>query len=427
MGIKRCPYCRALVEEGALYCRNCGTQLLFPEDENIEEDIPGDKIVLDSEEEAEEEIIFEEEKEEAKIDEESFREGELEELSEEEEMESDQNQFRRRKAKDKSREEMAIEEELTDHEEEVETLLEEEGEEIETQQKPTQPTFDFPTAELERLTRSVDEGQKKVEDFLEFLKEKAADRQPDETFAAIKKKEIKKTETILMEETELPPWAEAIRDRVETEVSPSTEASLETAQGYSFEAEKESSFQKIEETISTSDERDLAKSRQPWQTDSGVGLPEKPGQPPLPFETELKIKKQSWKGEEEEPEMMEETKSSLRAERIKSKSREMEEAESEEEIFEEEKADLSGEEKARSRPFLNWLKAKIFDLLFVGLLWFIAFVLAARIVAQPFLALVGASAYQAGAFYLLLFGGYLFLFRFFIGETLGDRLFSPGD
>lgn len=45
MGIKRCPYCRALISEEDQYCRNCGTQLLFPEDENIEEEIPGDKII----------------------------------------------------------------------------------------------------------------------------------------------------------------------------------------------------------------------------------------------------------------------------------------------------------------------------------------------------------------------------------------------
>ncbi len=44
MAIRRCPYCRAIIEEDDQYCKNCGTQLLFPEDEQIEEDIPGDKI-----------------------------------------------------------------------------------------------------------------------------------------------------------------------------------------------------------------------------------------------------------------------------------------------------------------------------------------------------------------------------------------------
>jgi len=49
MAIKRCPYCRAIIDERDQYCNNCGTQLLFPEDEFIEEDIPGEKI-LDADE-----------------------------------------------------------------------------------------------------------------------------------------------------------------------------------------------------------------------------------------------------------------------------------------------------------------------------------------------------------------------------------------
>ena len=37
MGIKRCPYCRALISDQDEFCKNCGTRLLFPEDEEIEE------------------------------------------------------------------------------------------------------------------------------------------------------------------------------------------------------------------------------------------------------------------------------------------------------------------------------------------------------------------------------------------------------
>ena len=44
MAIKRCPYCKAIIDEGAEYCSNCGTQLLFPEDESIDEEIPGENI-----------------------------------------------------------------------------------------------------------------------------------------------------------------------------------------------------------------------------------------------------------------------------------------------------------------------------------------------------------------------------------------------
>ncbi|MFA9454222.1 MAG: zinc ribbon domain-containing protein, partial [Candidatus Aminicenantaceae bacterium] len=45
MAIQRCPYCKAIIDEGAEYCTNCGTKLLFPEDEFIDEDIPGEKII----------------------------------------------------------------------------------------------------------------------------------------------------------------------------------------------------------------------------------------------------------------------------------------------------------------------------------------------------------------------------------------------
>lgn len=50
MALKRCPYCGAVIDEKNKNCTNCGTQLLFPEDESIEEDIPGDKIIEDNEE-----------------------------------------------------------------------------------------------------------------------------------------------------------------------------------------------------------------------------------------------------------------------------------------------------------------------------------------------------------------------------------------
>ena len=45
MAITRCPYCHAIIDENDKYCNNCGTQLLFSEDEEIEEEIPGEKII----------------------------------------------------------------------------------------------------------------------------------------------------------------------------------------------------------------------------------------------------------------------------------------------------------------------------------------------------------------------------------------------
>lgn len=51
MAIKKCPYCQAIIDETSELCNRCGTRLLFPEDELIEEEIPGDKITGEGEEE----------------------------------------------------------------------------------------------------------------------------------------------------------------------------------------------------------------------------------------------------------------------------------------------------------------------------------------------------------------------------------------
>ncbi len=54
VAIKKCPYCKAFIEEDSEFCSNCGTKLIFPEDEDIEEEIPGERVVEEEEEEANE-------------------------------------------------------------------------------------------------------------------------------------------------------------------------------------------------------------------------------------------------------------------------------------------------------------------------------------------------------------------------------------
>ncbi len=91
MAIRRCPYCKAIIDGIVEYCSNCGTQLLFPEDESKEEDIPGDKIVEEEEEEETLEATEEElEKEEPSAEleeEEEITEEKKEEVEEKEEIE----------------------------------------------------------------------------------------------------------------------------------------------------------------------------------------------------------------------------------------------------------------------------------------------------------------------------------------------------
>ncbi|MCX6564968.1 MAG: hypothetical protein NTW38_00845 [Candidatus Aminicenantes bacterium] len=80
MAIRRCPYCKAIIDESQKYCNNCGTQLLFPDDDQGEEPIKGEKIVdedfPDKGEERESEEIVDELRDEADIEAEDGEERE---------------------------------------------------------------------------------------------------------------------------------------------------------------------------------------------------------------------------------------------------------------------------------------------------------------------------------------------------------------
>ena len=60
VAIRRCPYCKAIIDESQKYCNNCGTQLLFPEDELNEEPIKGEKILDEDFKEDDEDRGFDE-------------------------------------------------------------------------------------------------------------------------------------------------------------------------------------------------------------------------------------------------------------------------------------------------------------------------------------------------------------------------------
>jgi len=75
MAIRRCPYCKAIIDESQKYCNNCGTQLLFPQDEEIEEDIKGEKIRDDDFRDEEPPEVEEEEAVKEEIDLEKILEG----------------------------------------------------------------------------------------------------------------------------------------------------------------------------------------------------------------------------------------------------------------------------------------------------------------------------------------------------------------
>jgi hypothetical protein len=136
MAIRRCPYCKAIIDGVAEYCSNCGTQLLFPEDEFKEEEIPGDKIV--EEEEKEEEILeageAESEKEEPSPESEEEKKEEILEAKGEK-LKRDEEGKEEGVEEEEEKEEEDEEREEEEGKEEGEKELEEEGEEKKEEEK----------------------------------------------------------------------------------------------------------------------------------------------------------------------------------------------------------------------------------------------------------------------------------------------------
>ena len=135
--------------------------------------------------------------------------------------------------------------------------------------------------------------------------------------------------------------------------------------------------------------------------DSGIGLPEKVTQATLPFEKAIP---------------REEIPAEGKVAPVREEGRYEEEAEE--------------EEAARERPPFKlsvFLKAKSFDVLFVTVFWLASLWLAARSMDVTIFQMFGVV--PAGLFVFLgaLLVLYFFPFYFFLGETLGDRLFRDDD
>lgn len=497
MGIKRCPYCRALISDRDQYCKNCGTQLLFPEDEEIEEEIPGDKIIEDDRQKDESDLLAGEEpdKEGSEQEEELEEELELEEETvkptgevvlkedtaplEETEVEKITATARKRArsrdlsitaeekllfAGEKEPEAPEIEpaasprtedflvekikkevldegepepeepaktgpgvvtrivEELRRKEEQEESTeaasearpglvtrmveeleLEEkragaESYETETGEEEADVAQTFATAELEKIGATTELGRREVEDFFKVLEEKEKEHL----------KERLKTSGKGAEGTgEVPSWIKEVKT-ASTELLGGTEGTGEVKAPEKVEAETDELWLEEEET----------------QTEPTMGFPERL------------------------------TRSGLEAVEAQDEASREEEMELEEEI-EEPEEEIEGEtgkifrEKAepamaggaistggiqagesRSLPplgFKNFVKAKIFDLLFLVMFWLVSIWIAARSMQTTIFKLFGLAGSGLLLYLLILTFFYFFLFYFFIGETLGDRLFREGE
>ncbi|MBP7794443.1 MAG: zinc ribbon domain-containing protein [Candidatus Saccharicenans sp.] len=453
MGIKRCPYCRALISDLDEFCKNCGTRLLFPEDEEIEEEIPGDKIIEDDrrpkgeEEQSEvgnesteifpgqEAAQFDEEDE---LEEDLVTEEELEEviIVDEEAAGGQKTPSDTVRASAETRETKKTPEELIfaqveedlpfpeEQEEKIEPGLvtrmveelqkETKTEEASTTEKPgpglvTQLVQElevetegqnkkeskgseeekseeqimadaFSTAELEAIGPTVEMGQRQVEDFLKILEEKEKER-----IKIIKeKKEAEETDNI-------PPWVSDIKDA-------STEW-LEGGQEISRPGEKA-----IDELYS---DEELPEEESPSRPT--MGFPEKVTRSELELgesrDLEMEIK------EEEETDFLYESETDTVC------------------LGKEESQSMAGSTSRGITPLSPgaFIKAKVFDLLFMVLLWLLTIWLAARSMQVTIFKLMGAATTSLLLFLLIQVSIYFFLFYFFIGETLGDRLFRENE
>ncbi|MBS1226465.1 MAG: hypothetical protein H6R32_399, partial [Candidatus Aminicenantes bacterium] len=75
--------------------------------------------------------------------------------------------------------------------------------------------------------------------------------------------------------------------------------------------------------------------------------------------------------------------------------------------------------------FSAFFKSKVFDVLFVGLFWLVALWLAAGSMGMTLFEILGSMSGTMLLLYAVFAFLYFFLFKFFLGETLGDRLFRP--
>ena len=497
MAITRCPYCHAIIDEHDKYCNNCGTQLLFSEDDEIEEEIPGEKIV-DAEVEEKDYTIEEPDDEKRPAPDEDLAEGTKEtavdeliaaeppqeddhteevilvdeieaagkdeadaqepkpssddigaaEVDDEEEPEegldlmeddglpAEEELADELEGEDKGTAE-AAEETAGETEERprTEVVPAREGETTESAAAPAVPeepeveyvtepeapdesatageaalrpaTFD--TKDLDELGRTVELSKDKVDQILEAMSEKQ-----------MPAPEVAGPEGAGMTPTgSLPPWASTMKG---APVFAEETGPVETRKFRGGEPQAPETEEEIEI---------FPKRRAP---DSTVGLPEKIGQSPLPFEKgavegmEEEVRDEAEEPEEEEIE--ERQAPDLTHEHIVLPGEDARPVRRPAPVAEVRGEDEGAEGDEEPAPrgafsFSAFFKAKAFDMLFVGLFWLVALWLAADSLDMSLFAILSAMSGSMILLYAVLLLIYYFLFKFFLGETLGDRLFRP--
>jgi hypothetical protein len=453
MAIIRCPYCHAIIDENDKYCNNCGTQLLFPEDEAVEEEIPGEKI-LDVEDDGEEKDYSldqpakesEADDEEEEVEEERTGElvtgprdetgtkeiGELpeEDLTRSEEEREDEAEEAKPHAapaetlapppggtdtSPKAPAEEGAAEKKSDTDK-VRTGELENGEAEEAGPPSAPATFD--TLELESIGKTIELSKERIDKMIEVMARKQEEESPEE---AAEPGPEKRTGT-------LPPWADKIKGPapvVEREDTRETSRRFDQEAWTGAAADKAPAASKPEakEAESPEAEEEIFPHRK--ASDSGIGLPERVTQAALPFDAAAAGEEEAEEAEEAEEEAFEpvsRTAEPRPARRLEERPFIREDAAATAGVG----RDAFGGEEVERPPFQFslFLKAKAFDILFIGIFWLVALWIAARSMGATVFELLSVTSSSVLLLYAAFLGLYFFLFKFFLGETLGDRLFK---
>jgi hypothetical protein len=213
------------------------------------------------------------------------------------------------------------------------------------------------------LEKIVDEAEKEKVEIDEFV-------------ASIKKERESVHQSLIPDTQDMPPWADAVQDGPLPDIPPTDEILPQET-----EPSEELPHSPLEDEIRSSP-----------GLDTGSAFPETVDQQGLPF---LGQTEEDYTAEqaEQEPHAVE----------------------------------PESETKAPPMGFGDWIKARIFDVTFVTALWFVALWIASQVLGNSVFRLISGSAPVTLIFLAVLLFIYFFFFLFFLGETLGNYLFSSDE
>lgn len=451
MAIRRCPYCKAIIDESQKYCNNCGTQLLFPEDEQNEEPIKGERIVDadfkdvdDDSEEDEDRLLTEDDAE--------FEEIDLEEVL------GGAGHF-----PDEERSKPKSSRAAQAPKPEPESAPEPEpGEDVAPPAKPARkpsPKSSPRAPKKPAAPKSKQDTQEEIARLIAVLEEKErlrtdlagdADAPPLPPEPAVIPMADKPTGlgSAWAELLEKPPSGDIDGEPIEIPRVPDTspEADFDAMRGFnrSFrdeprdEEEKDAEAEEAEAEEDEVDEEDEDKVFEPpasfapgdtmdFQNEvlaaTPLDIPSPPAPAPASEPTRMGIPERITREEifhdrDENETPPESVFDGLRLppDAATAPTSELLTA----------GQDDNGEPAAEPRRlgFFRKTAALLFDVIFIGAVWAVTLWLAALLLGVAPADLVASSPVPAGILLAALLGGYFFLFLFFLGETLGDRMAS---